>query len=106
LRDYIHVSDLADAHMGAMRYLRGGGDSQVMNVGYGRGYSVLEVIDTVKQVSGVDFPVQMAPRRAGDPAELVSDPTRVREVLGWQPRLNDLSVIVRHALDWERTLNQ
>jgi UDP-glucose 4-epimerase len=104
LRDYIHVTDLAQAHLDALRYLRQGGVSQVMNVGYGRGYSVLEVIETVKRVSGVDFPVQMQPRRLGDPAELVSDPRRVRELLGWVPKYNDLPVIVEHALNWERKL--
>jgi UDP-glucose 4-epimerase len=106
LRDYIHVADLANAHLGALRYLRGGGTSQVMNVGYGRGYSVLEVIDTVKRVSGVDFPVQLQGRRLGDPAELISDPSRVREVLGWRPQLDDLATIVTHALNWERKLAQ
>ncbi len=105
IRDYIHVTDLVDAHMRALRYLRGGGESQVMNVGYGRGYSVLEVVDTVKRVSGVDFPVKIEERRPGDPVELVSDPRRAREVLGWQPKLDDLSVIVQHALDWERRLS-
>lgn len=104
LRDYIHVSDLTAAHLDALRYLRRGGASQVMNVGYGRGYSVLEVIDTVKKVSGVDFPVEMRERRLGDPAALISDPRRAREVLGWQPRHDDLSVIVGHALAWERKL--
>ena len=75
-----------------------------MNVGYGRGYSVLEVIDAVKRVSGVDFAVKMQARRPGDPAELISDPSRVREVLGWRPQLDDLSTIVAHALNWERKL--
>ena len=104
LRDYIHVADLANAHLDALRYLRGGGASQVMNVGYGRGYSVLEVIDAVKRVSGVDFAVKMQARRPGDPAELISDPSRVREVLGWRPQLDELSTIVAHALNWERKL--
>jgi UDP-glucose 4-epimerase len=103
-RDYIHVTDLANAHLDALRYLRGGGTSQIMNIGYGRGYSVLEVIDAVKRVSGVDFPVRMEARRPGDPAELISDPSRVREVLGWRPQFDDLSKIVAHALDWERKL--
>ena len=104
LRDYIHVTDLTAAHLDALNYLRKGGTSRVMNVGYGRGYSVLEVIDTVKRVSGVDFRVEMADRRPGDPAELVSDPTLIREVLGWEPRYNDLGLIVEHALNWERKL--
>ncbi len=104
LRDYIHVTDLVDAHVDALRYLRGGGNSRVMNVGYGRGYSVLEVIDTVKRVSGVDFPVQLKERRPGDPAELISDPSLAREVLGWRPQRDDLALIVEHALSWERKL--
>lgn len=104
LRDYIHVTDLVRAHLIALRYLREGGQSRIMNCGYGRGYSVLEVIETVKQVSGVDFPVRLAGRRPGDPAELVSDPSLIREVLGWQPELEDLALIVRHALEWERRL--
>jgi UDP-glucose 4-epimerase len=104
VRDYIHVTDLVDAHLDALRYLRQGGASQVMNVGYGRGYSVLEVVEAVKRVSGVDFPVKIEARRPGDPAELVSDPSLARELLGWTPRLDDLAVIVEHALSWERRL--
>jgi UDP-glucose 4-epimerase len=104
VRDYIHVTDLAAAHLDALRYLRRGGLSQVMNVGYGRGYSVLEVIDTVKRVSGVDFLVEIQSRRPGDPAELVSDPSLIRETLGWRPRYDDLGVIVEHALNWEKKL--
>ncbi len=104
LRDYIHVTDLAAAHLDALNYLREGGASQVMNVGYGRGYSVLEVIDTVKRVSGINFPVEKQERRPGDPAELVSDPSLIHEVLGWQPQYDDLGVIVEHALNWERKL--
>jgi UDP-glucose 4-epimerase len=104
VRDYIHVTDLADAHLGALRYLRNGGASQAMNVGYGRGYSVREVVETVKRVSGVDFPVKMEARRPGDPAELISDPTRVCKILGWRPRLDDLSLIVQYALNWERRI--
>jgi UDP-glucose 4-epimerase len=104
VRDYIHVTDLVDAHLCALRYLRGGGASQVMNVGYGRGYSVREVIETVKRVSGVDFPVKMEARRPGDPAELISNPSRARKVLGWTPRFDDLDIIVEHALSWERRI--
>ena len=104
VRDYIHVTDLVRAHIDALSYLRKGGVSRVMNVGYGQGFSVLQVIDTVKKVSGVDFPVELVGRRAGDPAELVSDPSLVREVLGWRPELNDLSKIVAHALNWEKKL--
>jgi UDP-glucose 4-epimerase len=104
VRDYIHVSDLARAHTDALRYLRKGGDSRVMNVGYGRGYSVLEVIRAVKAVAGVDLPVSFAERRPGDPAELVSDPGLVRATLGWRPEFDHLPTIVEHALNWERKL--
>jgi UDP-glucose 4-epimerase len=104
VRDYIHVTDLVRAHIDALRYLRKGGASQVMNVGYGHGYSVLQVIDTVKKVSGVDFPVELSGRRPGDPAELISDPALIRETLGWRPELDDLAKIVEHALAWERKL--
>lgn len=104
LRDYIHVTDLARAHVLALDYLAAGGASAVFNCGYGRGYSVLQVIEAVKRVSGVDFPVNHAPRRAGDPAALVADASRIREVLGWRPELDDLDTIVAHALAWERSL--
>ncbi|MGY6644745.1 MAG: UDP-glucose 4-epimerase GalE [Salinarimonas sp.] len=104
LRDYIHVTDLADAHLRALTYLRGGGDNLVLNCGYGHGFSVREVIAMVKQVSGSDFPVTEAPRRAGDPAALVARADKLPALLGWQPRHADLETIVRHALEWERRL--
>lgn len=104
IRDYIHVTDLAAAHLDALKHLRAGGDNLVLNCGYGRGYSVLEVIDTVKRLSGKDFPVEMSPRRPGDPAAIVAGAGRIRERLGWRPRLDDLSKIVTHALTWENTL--
>jgi UDP-glucose 4-epimerase len=104
IRDYIHVSDLVAAHMDALHYLKNGGDSQVLNCGYGTGYSVLEVIGMVKRVSGKDFPVALAPARAGDPAAIVARADRIRSVLGWQPQYDDLETIVRHALAWERKL--
>ncbi len=90
--------------MDALRYLKNGGDSQVLNCGYGTGYSVLEVIETVKRISGKDFPVALAPARAGDPAAIVARADRIRSVLGWQPQYDDLETIVRHALAWERKL--
>ncbi|MFT4097141.1 MAG: UDP-glucose 4-epimerase GalE [Rhodoblastus sp.] len=105
LRDYIHVTDLARAHLDALRYLRGGGDSLVCNAGYQRGYSVLDVIDVVKKVSGVDFPVTIAGRRPGDPAAIVASNARIRETLGWTPQHDNLEEIVRQALDWERRLH-
>jgi UDP-glucose 4-epimerase len=104
IRDYIHVSDLARAHSDALRHLRSGGPSLTLNCGYGHGFSVLEVVDTVKRLAGVDFKVEMAPRRNGDPARIVSASDRVRAMLGWQPRFDDLSIIVGHALAWEREL--
>jgi UDP-glucose 4-epimerase len=106
VRDYIHVSDLASAHLDALRHLRAGGASAVLNCGYGRGYSVFEVIDTVKRVSGVDFPVEISGRRAGDPAAIVAQATRIRSELGWTPKLDDLPTIVEHALAWERRLSE
>jgi UDP-glucose 4-epimerase len=104
LRDYIHVTDLARAHIRALAHLRGGGESLTLNCGYGTGYSVLEVVDTVKRVSRVDFPVTLSGRRAGDPAAIVATGERVRKELGWMPEFDDLELIVRHALDWERHL--
>jgi len=104
IRDYIHVSDLARAHSDALRYLRSGGSSLTLNCGYGHGFSVLEVIDTVKRVSGVNFKVEYAPRREGDPARIVAGSESARATLGWRPRFDDLPTIVTHALDWEREL--
>jgi UDP-glucose 4-epimerase len=104
IRDYIHVSDLVRAHSDALAYLRTGGASITLNCGYGRGFSVLEVIDTVKRVSGVDFRIESAPRRLGDPAWLVAASDRARAVLKWQPHFDDLETIVCHALAWERKL--
>jgi UDP-glucose 4-epimerase len=105
IRDYIHVSDLVRAHSDALAYLRGGGASVTLNCGYGRGFSVLEVIDTVKRVSGVDFKVELGPRRLGDPAQIVAASDRARATLKWQPHFDDLDTIVTHALAWEKTLS-
>jgi UDP-glucose 4-epimerase len=104
IRDYIHVCDLVQAHCDALAYLRAGGGSITLNCGYGRGFSVLEVIETVKRISGVDFKVEFAPRRAGDPACIVAASDRARSVLKWQPHFDDLGTIVCHALAWERKL--
>jgi UDP-glucose 4-epimerase len=106
IRDYIHVHDLARAHLSALNYLRRGGTSQVLNCGYGRGYSVFDVVASVRRVAGVDFAIRIGPRRPGDPAELVADATRIREVFDWRPELDDLDTIVEHALRWERRLIQ
>jgi UDP-glucose 4-epimerase len=104
IRDYVHVTDLVAAHALALDYLRDGGESTALNCGYGHGYSVREVIDAVRRVSGVDFPVRESPRRPGDPAQLVAANGRLRTLLGWEPAYDDLDVIVDHALRWERKL--
>ena len=104
VRDYIHVTDLVEAHALLLQYLRGGGKSATMNCGYGRGYSVRQVIDTVKTVSGVDFKVVEQPRRAGDAASVVAKSDKVRQVLGWRPMHDDLHEIVDAAMKWERYL--
>jgi UDP-glucose 4-epimerase len=104
IRDYIHVSDLVSAHCDALSHLRDGGSSLTLNCGYGHGFSVREVIAAVKRVAGVDFKVEQAPRRPGDPAQIVADATQLRNILHWQPRYDDLSTIVAHALAWEREL--
>jgi UDP-glucose 4-epimerase len=104
VRDYIHVSDLARAHSDALAYLRSDGASVTLNCGYGRGFSVFDVIKTVKRVAGVDFKVELAPRREGDPAQIVAASDRARAVLKWQPHFDDLPTIVTHALAWERKL--
>lgn len=106
LRDYIHVSDLAHAHMLALDYLRSGGESAVLNCGYGRGYSVSEVVEAVKRVSGFDFEVRMEGRRAGDPATLIAGADHIRQTLGWKPALDDLETIIAHALAWEAHLKK
>jgi len=104
IRDHIHVSDLADAHKLALHYLRSGGNPLTLNCGYGHGFSVREVIETVKRVSAIDFKVESAPRREGDPARIVAASERIRDALGWHPRYDDLPTIVAHALAWERQL--
>src|SRR5262249_18510118 len=104
IRDYIHVSDLVRAHSDALRYLRAGGEPVTLNCGYGRGFSVLDVIDTVKKGPGKDFRVEYAPRREGDPAQIVAAADRARALLGWRPQVDDLPTIVTHALAWERVL--
>ncbi|NOZ10866.1 MAG: UDP-glucose 4-epimerase GalE [Gammaproteobacteria bacterium] len=102
VRDYIHVEDLASAHLAALDYLAVDGKSEILNCGYGRGFSVSEVLNQVRQVSGIDLPVTIGPRRAGDPPALVADATRIHEVLDWTPQHQDLAVICRTAYTWER----
>ena len=104
IRDYIHVEDLAAAHLHALDYLRAGGVSETLNCGYGRGYSVREVIDAVARISGAPLRVIEHPRRAGDPPMLIARSDRLKAVLGWQPRYDDLDFIVRTALAWEQRL--
>ena len=106
IRDYIHVTDLARAHSAALDYLRRGGTSEVLNCGYGRGFTVLEVIAAVKKASGVNFGVKMSPRRPGDAEQIIAKADRIRETLGWQPRLENLDTIVSQALAWEKHLGR
>lgn len=103
IRDYVHVEDLALAHIKALDYLVEGNESDVFNCGYGHGYSVKEVIDSVKKVSGVDFKVEVVSRRAGDPAELVADNTKIKDKMGWLPKYDDLELICASALEWEKS---
>ena len=104
LRDYIHVEDLASAHLDALSYLREDGESIVLNCGYGHGYSVREVLAAVENANGSPLNITEQPRRAGDPPELVAVADRVREVLGWQPQYDDLDTIVKTSLAWERKI--
>ena len=105
IRDYIHVDDLIGAHMLALDYLSAGNESRVFNCGYGHGYSVREVVEKVKQVTGVDFKVTETARRAGDPPALVADSSRIRNELGWKPACDDLAYIIRTAWEWEKKLH-
>lgn len=104
IRDYIHVVDLASAHIKALNYLEAGGESTTLNCGYGHGYSVREVLDTVARVHGQPFAIQEMPRRAGDPPELIADAQRIRSLLKWQPEYDDLEKIVASSLNWEKKL--
>lgn len=104
VRDFIHVSDLAQAHVDLLGWLAKSGESVTLNCGYGRGYSVQQVIDTVRLVSGREIAVTPAPRRAGDPPEIVADSSRLQELLGWRPRHDDLQTICASALAWEQSL--
>jgi UDP-glucose 4-epimerase len=104
VRDFIHVSDLAQAHRSALSYLRSGGQSTTLNCGYGRGYSVLETIEAVRRVSGRNFAVQTAPRRPGDIMTMIADTSRIVTTLDWTPQYADLETIAAHALAWEEKL--
>jgi UDP-glucose 4-epimerase len=103
VRDYIHVSDLVDAHLAALhRLLDGPAVSLILNCGYGRGYSVLEVVESVRRITGADVPVRFAPRRVGDPPALIADNRKIAASLAWRPRYADLNLIVAHAFAWEQ----
>jgi len=104
IRDYIHVEDLASAHLSALDYLNAGNDSNILNCGYGQGYSVREVVDEVKRVAGENFKVIESGRRAGDPPALMADNHKILATLDWRPQYNDLAKIVQSAYDWERKL--
>jgi len=106
IRDFIHVSDLAQAHRAALSYLRGGGASATLNCGYGRGYSVLETIEAVRRVSGRNFAVQFAPRRPGDVMTMIADTSLIRATLDWTPQYDDIEAIATHALTWEWKLSR
>jgi len=106
VRDYIHVDDLAMAHLNALDYLRAGGASLTANCGYGHGYSVREVLSSVEKIAGVKLNVREEPRRAGDPPSLVARCDNVRNALGWTPKLDDIDIIVRTSLEWERRLQR
>ena len=105
IRDYIHVQDLAKAHLDALTYLQTSKENQILNCGYGQGYSVRQVINKVKEISGVDFKTIETKRREGDIACLVASADRIKNILGWQPQYNSLDTIIRTALAWEKKLN-
>ena len=106
IRDYIHVDDLAQAHLDALSYLRRGGESDVFNCGYGHGYSVREIIDVMKRVSGVDFKVVEGGRREGDPPAIAADNQKIKSKLMWSPSNNDIELICQTALDWEKSIRK
>lgn len=104
VRDYVHVTDLADAHLQALQYLRAGGQSKILNCGYGRGYSVREVINSIERVSDTKLELELCGRRSGDPAQLIADSATIRSTLDWRPRFDDIDLIARTAIDWELKL--
>lgn len=105
IRDYIHVDDLSDAHVIALKHLFDGGKSDVFNCGYGHGYSVREVIDASKKVTGIDFRVVESRRREGDPPQLIADSTKLKRILGWTPKRDDLNYIIKTAFEWEKKVD-
>jgi UDP-glucose 4-epimerase len=102
IRDYIHVADLADAHIRSLDYLRRGGGSDALNLGTGRGHSVLEVIETARRITGLPIRTRIEGPRPGDPARLVADPSRAKAFLGWQPTMSDLNTIIQSAWAWRK----
>ncbi len=104
IRDYVHVSDLAEAHLQALAYLRDGGAPRTLNCGYGRGYSVREVIDAVSRLTGKELAHEIAARRPGDPPQLIADTAAIRTTLDWRPRYDDIDIILRTAIEWEQSL--
>lgn len=106
IRDYIHVDDLAQAHIRALEYIVRSKKSDIMNCGYGRGFSVKEVVETAKKVTGIDFPVEETGRRAGDPPELVANSMKIQSLTGWKPTCDDLEFIIKTAWNWERKLTR
>ncbi|MBN1663679.1 MAG: UDP-glucose 4-epimerase GalE [Deltaproteobacteria bacterium] len=104
IRDYIHVNDLAQAHVLALQYIMKNGKTATLNCGYGRGFSVREVVETARQITSIDFPVEETGRRAGDPPALIAESARLRSLTGWQPQYDDLPFIIRTAWDWEKKL--
>ncbi len=104
IRDFIHIEDLAEAHVRMVEYLQNGGTPEIFNCGYGRGFSVREVLETMRRVSDVDFKIVESERRSGDPAQLVAETEKIRKILGWSPKFNDLSFICKTALKWEHRL--
>lgn len=106
IRDFIHIEDLASAHLLALNYLLDGGKSDVFNCGYGKGYSVLEVVETAKRITGIDIPVEVGQRREGDPPILIADSTKLKKKLGWKVKYNDLDFIIKTAWEWEKKLHR
>jgi UDP-glucose 4-epimerase len=105
IRDYIHIDDLSNAHLLALKYLKKRQESRIFNCGYGKGYSVQEVIQGAKEVTGIDFQVAPADRRKGDPPVLIADSKLIRQTLNWKPHFNDLHYILKTAWNWEKKLN-
>ena len=102
IRDYIHVNDLAEVHIAALNYLTNTGQSKIFNCGYGHGYSVREIIESAKKITGIDFPTEDVDRRPGDPPSIVADNAKVKRELNWEPRYDDIDFIIRTAWEWER----